>query len=294
MNKNYKYTLQKGSKHTFCPNCNKKTFKLYVLTDDERVIAGEQFGRCERINSCGYIKYPTDDIDMGFIAPTAKAVNNHIIIKPDFVPSEIVEKTFSMFQQNTFFYYLTKLFGITKAYELQERYNIGTAKNNGTIYWQQDKEGNFRTGKVMYYGTNGKRLKDKNSWYIHRRIKEDFELQQVFFGEHLLSIDEYKDKPIALCESEKTAVIMSELMPEYTWLASGGANMLNSFRLLRLHRLDKVFPDNGQFELWEQKTKIFNNRSMDISVDNAVRNGVIEEGDDILDLWMNEKTIKMK
>ena len=43
MNKNYKYELQRGSKHTFCPNCNKKTFKLYVLTDDERVIAVASF-----------------------------------------------------------------------------------------------------------------------------------------------------------------------------------------------------------------------------------------------------------
>ena len=49
---------------------------------------------------------------------------------------------------------------------------------------------------------------------------------------------------------------------------------------------------NGQFELWEQKTKIFNNRSMDISVDNAVRNGIIEEGADILDLWESKLIMK--
>lgn len=293
MNKNYKYELMKGSRRYICPKCQKKEFKVYVKTGTNIVVDETKYGRCNRQDSCSYHQYPKikeNDIDSShyivpqFIAP--KAI--------DFVDKKIVEATFNEFKSNVFFMYLVKLFGITKAYELQERYNIGTAKNNGTIYWQQDKEGNFRTGKVMYYGTNGKRLKDKNSWYIHRRIKEDFELQQVFFGEHLLSIDEYKDKPIALCESEKTAVIMSEFMPEYVWLVSGGANMLNSFRLLRLHRLDKVFPDNGQFELWEQKTKIFNNRSMDISVDNAVRSGIIEEGADILDLWMKEELIKMK
>ena len=286
MNKNYKYKLETGSKHMICPNCRKKTFKCYVNANTGERINPAKYGRCERISSCRYHLYPKlgkDDINSSRYVPPAPEE-----IKPlDFVDKDLVQATFNEFKSNVFFMYLVKLFGITKAYELQEIYNIGTAKNNGTIYWQQDKEGNFRTGKVMYYGTNGKRLKDKNSWYIHRRIKEDFELQQVFFGEHLLSIDEYKDKPIALCESEKTAVIMSEFMPEYVWLASGGANMLNSFRLLRLHRLDKVFPDNGQFELWEQKTKIFNNRSMDISVDNAVRNGIIEEGADILDLWMS-------
>ena len=86
---------------------------------------------------------------------------------------------------------------------------------------------------------------------------------------------------------------MSQFMPEYLWLASGGANMLNDYRLMRLPRLDMVFPDNGQFELWENKTKLFGSRKMDISVDNAVRDGIIEEGDDILDLWMNEKIIKL-
>lgn len=291
--KHYKYELERGSKHIICPNCGKKTFKCYVDANTGERINPAKYGKCERISSCRYHLYPklgNDDIYSSSYVPPAPEK-----IKPlDFVDKDLVQATFNEFKSNVFFMYLVKLFGITKAYELQEIYNIGTAKNNGTIYWQQDKEGNFRTGKVMYYGANGKRLKDKNSWYIHRRIKEDFELQQVFFGEHLLSINEYKDKPIALCESEKTAVIMSEFMPEYVWLASGGANMLNSFRLLRLHRLDKVFPDNGQFELWEQKTKIFNNRSMDISVDSAVRNGIIKEGADILDLWMKEKVIKMK
>lgn len=38
-------------------------------------------------------------------------------------------------------------------------------------------------------------------------------------------------------------------------------------------------------EKWEQKTRIFTNRQMDLSVDRAVESGLINEGDDILDLW---------
>ena len=82
---------------------------------------------------------------------------------------------------------------------------------------------------------------------------------------------------------------MSIFMPEYTWVASGGSEMLNLQRLNELPRLDIVFPDNGQFDKWEWKTRIFTNRQMDLSVDRAVEDGLISEGDDILDLWLMGK-----
>ena len=90
--------------------------------------------------------------------------------EPDFVPRGTVESTFNHFRKNVFFRYLIRTFGQNVAYELQERYNIGTARNGGTIFWQQDKEGNFRTGKIMYYAENGHRLKNVSSWYVHKRI----------------------------------------------------------------------------------------------------------------------------
>lgn len=183
--------------------------------------------------------------------------------------------------------WLVKLFGQDVAMDLQSKYNIGTAKNNGTIFFQQDSEGKFRTGKVMYYQSNGKRNKNRNSWYVHKTVKSDFELVQVFFGEHL--IKENPDKPVALAESEKTAILMSVFEPEYTWLASGGANMLNSYRLLRLPRLDLVCPDQGEFDNWKDKTKSFFNREMDGRVEKAFREGKVAKGADILDLILIEK-----
>lgn len=54
---NYKYTLDNSSKKHICPNCNKRTFVLYIevktgnyLTDD--------FGRCDRSTNCHYHKAP--------------------------------------------------------------------------------------------------------------------------------------------------------------------------------------------------------------------------------------------
>ena len=115
-------------------------------------------------------------------------------------------------------------------------------------------------------------------------MKDNFVLQQVFFGEHLVT----EDKPIALCESEKTAIMMSVFRPEFTWIAAGGSEMLNYFRLERLPRLDMVFLDNGQFKKWQEKTERHEGGQMDTSVDQAVKEGRLKAGDDILDLYLKE------
>ena len=280
MTQKYNYELQKGSKHIICPNCRKKTFKPYVEAGTNNIVDAERYGRCERINNCSYIQYPeSNGINSDWIAPPEQAYEPP---RPDFIPKDLVEATFNKFRSNTFFMWLVELFGSDKALELQATYNIGTAKGNGTIFWQQDSEGNFRTGKVMYYNKDGRRDKNRNSWYLHNQVKPDFELHQVFFGEHL--IKENPDKPIALCESEKSAVLMSVYEPDYIWLGAGGANMLNNYRLLRLPRLDLVSPDNGEFDLWERQTNSFIGRKMDTRVENAFISGELEAGADILDL----------
>ena len=281
--KNYKYELERGSKHIICPNCGKKTFKCYVDVNTGERVDPAKYGRCERISACRYHRYPKireDDISSSRYVPPAPEE-----IKPlDFVDKNLMQATFNEFKNNVFFMYLVKLFGIEKAYQLQEAYNIGTAKGGGTIFWQQDRAQNIRTAKVMYYNSNGKRNKDRMSWFVHKKIKDDFNYRQCFFGLHLTT----PDKPVALCESEKTAIIMSVFEPSYTWIASGGSEMINDERLFELPRLDKVYADNGQFEKWERKTRMFL-PEMDISVDEAVNNGILKDGDDILDLYLERE-----
>ena len=285
MAKQYKYSLMSGSKKFFCPNCKKKTFVPYVVTGTNNIVDITKYGRCERIQSCRYHRYPKireDDINSSRYVPPAPEE-----IKPlDFVSKDLMQATFNEFKSNVFFMWLVKMFGIEKAYQLQEAYNIGTAKGGGTIFWQQDREQNIRTAKVMYYNSNGKRNKDRMGWFVHKKIREDFNYRQCFFGLHLAT----PDKPVALCESEKTAIIMSVFEPSYTWIASGGSEMLNDERLLELPRLDKVFADNGQCEKWERKTRAFL-PEMDISVDEAVNNSILKEGDDILDLYLATEKI---
>jgi len=280
--KEYKYQLRKTSKKEICPNCKKKRFTPYVLVDDNEKVADiEKYGLCDRSNSCGYHAYPEGTSVIGW-AESEESSYKKPYVSPDFISKELVESSFNKFNENTFFMYLVKIFGSETALELQEKYNIGTAKSKGAIYWQEDSDGKFRTGKVMYYQSNGKRNKNRNSWYVHNKIKKDYNLMQVLFGEHL--IKQNPDKPVALVESEKSAILLSVFFPDYTWIASGGMQMLNSYRLLRLPRLDLVCPDKGAFELWEKQTNIFHDRMMDVSVENAFYDGILQGGDDLLDL----------
>ena len=47
--------------------------------------------------------------------------------------------------------------------------------------------------------------KSRNSWYVHRAVKEDFELVQGFFGEHLIK-EKSRQTSCACGKSEKTAI----------------------------------------------------------------------------------------
>ena len=65
---------------------------------------------------------------------------------------------------------------------------------------------------------------------------------------------------VCVVEAEKTAVIMSEIYPQYLWMAAGGLSMLNAEKLLPLRDHHVIlFPDtdpNGKaFGHWQQIAK---------------------------------------
>ena len=142
---------------------------------------------------------------------------------------------------------------------LSVEYHVGTSKHwtGATVFWQVDNQGKVRTGKVMLYNPEtGKRVKEPYSHvsWVHSLIPhKDFNLCQCFFGEHLINKD--KTKPIALVESEKTALIASYYLPQFLWIASGGKNgCFNTKSLSVLKNRDVVlFPDLGATTVWQDK-----------------------------------------
>jgi hypothetical protein len=108
---------------------------------------------------------------------------------------------------------------------------------------------------MLYDPITGKRIKKPYNHinWLHSVIKQpEFELKQCFFGEHL--INQFKSKPIAIVESEKTAVIASVYLPEFVWLAVGSLTNFNLEKCSVLVGKSVVlFPDLNGFEKWTIK-----------------------------------------
>ena len=148
------------------------------------------------------------------------------------------------------------------------RYRLGRSKDDAVVYWQIDQLGQIHDGKLMWYGPDCHRLKHRNASWVMFMLKQHFGIPQdayqpshVFFGTHLLSAVSARHKktacPKTVCivEAEKSAVILSELYPQYIWLAAGGMHELqvSKFLSLRHHRVI-LFPDTDPeghaFRVW--------------------------------------------
>jgi len=245
-----------------CPACNhkKKTFSLYIDTETGEHIH-PTVGRCDRESNCGYHYTPKQyfqdnkiDTPRTFIS-RKKIKSQH---KPvSFIPIEIFKASLQEYESNHFVQFLIDLFSEEVTSELISRYFIATSKHwsGSTVFWQIDTKGKIRTGKIMLYSSStGKRIKEpfNHITWAHSLLKRpDFELEQCLFGEHLLND---KSKPIAIVESEKTAIIASVYLPQFIWLAVGSLTNLNAKKCSVLNgRIVTLFPDLNGFEKWSEK-----------------------------------------
>ena len=159
------------------------------------------------------------------------------------------------------------------------RYRLGRSKDGGVIFWEIDDQQRVHTGKIMYYQSDCHRDKSHNPTelqhclfglhllnshpdplmgrgYLNERATGGA-VKPPNIGGGLAGVDasfssflraEEKDRSgnngVAIVESEKTAVIMSELIPEFIWLSCGGLQMFKPELLAPLvnHKVI-LFPD---------------------------------------------------
>lgn len=267
---NHRYILEpyKGMNTRYrCPDCQQrdKTFSLYIDTETGEHIH-PSVGRCNRESNCGYHYTPKQyfqDNNISFDTPHPKAYKPRPVTpqpKPfSFIPVEVFKASLKGHEANHFVKFLIDLFEVEVASELVSRYFIATSKhwNGATVFWQIDTQGKVRTGKIMLYSpTTGKRVKEPFNHinWVHKALKQpEFELRQCLFGEHLLI---EKTKPVAIVESEKTAVIASVYLPQFIWLAVGSLTNLNAEKCSILKgRTVTLFPDLNGFDKWSSKAK---------------------------------------
>jgi hypothetical protein len=261
----FRYILEpySGKKSRFaCPSCKRNhQFTRYIDTQTGSYIAPD-VGICNHKNRCGYHFPPKQYLRNNSIKQTFSAylprpvLSNPVKQVVDYINPVILKKSMNISLKNNLVIYLKSIIDSKKVMELANLYNIGAYSTGTTIFWQVDYQGHIRTGKLITYSAiTGKRIKKlypPANWVHSVMHPNGFNLKQCLFGEHLLL--HYPNKPVAIVESEKTAIIASAKLPDFLWLATGS---INEFKPSKLNILKDrrviAFPDMGAYDYWVKK-----------------------------------------
>jgi len=236
------------------------------------------------------------------------------------LPSELVNRAASV--ENVFCRSLVQC-GIMTEQQMRRvasLYRLGTSRDGGVIFWNIDSRQRVHEGKIMYYRSDCHRDHQHNPTTVSSRLKrrglinESWEATGCLFGEHLVggNVDEDVDEDVdddvdedadddedvdvdesvkrgrpivAVVESEKTAIICSQLMPtmqrdgverDVRWLATGGLARLNVDLLRPLKGYSVIlFPDTdpkgNAYSQWEEVAKEANRlRAASVYVSNVL------------------------
>ena len=322
----YRFHLQKyrpGSK-TVCPECGRKACFTRYIDKAGEISFPDSVGMCDHINSCGYHYTPKEYFrDNPAVKerlngqerfggtpiaarPPARALPEQ---KPriSFLPYDWVEQSMRGYDINPLYRYFTKVAGKEEAGRLFHVYKVGTSRmwNGSTVFWQIDVRGNVRAGKIMGYdAVTGHRIKEPFSqvnWVHSVRKVPDFHMKQCLFGEHLLSDTSVtmSTKPVAIVESEKTALVAALFIPDFIWLATGGMHgCFNSETMQVLGGREVVlFPDLKATEEWRRRLPMmesFCRRATCSDMLERIATGAQREaGLDIADFLLMEDTPQM-
>ncbi len=301
---NHRHTLEpyKSMKSIHkCPNCEERTFTRYVDTHNDNKYLRDDVGKCSRLIKCNWHyppkQYFQDTNHKYYFDNKTTYIPPKIKPKPtSFIPTEIFNKSIKKPNTNNFIHFLEiQLFGKEITQELIEKYKIGTSTTwqNATVFWQFDENERIRTGKIMLYDKNTcKRVKKPIKYikWIHKTEKiNSFNLEQCLFGLHLINTD--KTRPIAIVESEKTAIISSIYLPEFIWLSCGGIqNLLKQTKNVLKGRDVILFPDSNGYKIWKNILPKLPKKVNYIISDFLEKNTTAEEkiqGYDIADYLIN-------
>lgn len=256
----------KTTRHS-CPECGmKESFTLYIDANTNQPI-NSKVGKCNRESKCGYHYTPKQyflDNPLSTVETrhASSEISNQIIKKvtppppAGTIPFSYVERSASY--KSNFVRFLFDFFTDKQIEEVYQNYALGATKNKEVIFWQIDINGSVRTGKIMQYNhETGRRIKHESGSidWVHNKLKksgtlpEDYNLQQCFFGEHLLKL--YPDKTVAIVESEKSAIIASAIISDSIWLSTGQLNGLSIEKAKVLKGRNVIlFPDLGGYDKW--------------------------------------------
>lgn len=302
---NYHYHLQPytgpSSRYT-CPICGRtREFTLYV--DELNRPIHSTVGKCNRLNKCGYHYTPRqyfadhpwlrEQEQTHRFAPTPMPV----AAKPvQYLPARIMEQMNKRREENNLYRFLCSRFPKEAVDATFDLYRVGSAikwqeyGGISTAFPQIDEQGRLHQVKVMVYNPqDGKRIKDGGDKiaYMGKQILNDYNanLQQTFFGAHLLPDAEN----VGIVESEKTAMVCRLVLPQFTWVATGGCSGCWSSAdstTLFYGKQVTLFPDSGCEEKWEVQAKKLKQHGISTKVSTICR--AYPDNTDVADLILNK------
>ncbi|WP_020599862.1 DUF6371 domain-containing protein [Spirosoma panaciterrae] len=221
-------------------------------------------------------------------------------IDPATIPWEVVQKSLSHYDNNQFANHLINHFDTELANKLLAQFQVGSSRcwdNAGAcVFWLIDEQNRVRGGQiklfdetfhtVKYVDREG-RKRSRTSW-VHSVLAYQYDkaekprpdwltdyIEQGEFAPCLFGLPQLlnapKDKPVAIVEAPKTAVLCAPYFPQFIWLAVIGRSYLNAERLTPVrNRPIVLFPDlstdGKDYHYWESKASALRQQGFNVRV----------------------------
>ncbi|RPD49859.1 hypothetical protein DNI29_03415 [Hymenobacter sediminis] len=329
----FRFRLQPyaGSRsRTTCPSCGKpRCFTRYIDTETGEILPFE-FGRCDHELNCGYFRHPYKEPNYlnGHSGSGARQRQRHsfntlrpaqeqqISIEASSIPPEIYQASLGHYERNNLAQLLQSRFRVDVGADLCARFRLGTSSYwpGACVFWLIDEQDRVRGGQVVLYDEGGHTVKDpyRHTSWVHTALLKGYQKRhepvpswlQLYASQGpkspcLFGLPQLKteapDKPIAIVESAKTAILATAYLPDFVWLATMGLSYLTAERLAPLrHRRIVLFPDAGAFDCWSIKAIELRKAGFDISLfaglEDMVTPAERQAGLDIGDIFLRDAT----
>ena len=203
------------------------------------------------------------------------------------IPREVVELSLGHYERNQFAFLLQNHFGQSVADTLLKRFRIGTSGRwpGACVFWYIDEQQRVRGGQIKLFDDTFHTVKyvikdgqkrSRTTWVHSAFARRCDALNQPYPSWLMAYLDERNevqkspclfglpqlltappDRPVAIVEAPKTAVISTVYFPGFIWLAVGALSYLNAERLAPLRgRRIELFPDlskdGSAFDRWNR------------------------------------------
>lgn len=180
---------------------------------------------------------------------------------------------------------LQRLYPQSRVTQAVQRYHVGFNSfitgnlGDALIFWQLNEKMKIINAKRIHYRFDGHRNKKIPPIVMYP------DNPQCLFGLHLLK-EADPEQPVAIVESEKSALVMSMVRPDYLWMACGSLNNFNKDFLEPLRgRFIIGFPDvdikcdkqsrvSASCALWQKTAKQLRQQGWRIIIDTTLEKSV--------------------